>query len=299
MIVKEQINNSNLLYDKNQNSYPEDYFFYCLDLIKEKIKNTDKAANILVGKIGDPISNNKKNIKIDLQVEHTLVLKNATIGRVSDCSQGNIKTNSGDYYNVNIHENQYKHVDIIIEYSQPNITNICSCSRYNNLSKKIIYIAPTIYDYNAANINKSQTIVFHNWTPRRNFILNNAKNFDYKVCYAYTKENILHLYDNSKIIVNIHQTDFHHTFEEFRALAALLRGVIVVSEKVPLVEKIPYNQFIVWAEYENLIETTKHIQENYDYYFNKIFGNNSLKLLIERLKSDNVNNLEYLVSLME
>lgn len=298
MIITEAVHKSNLLYDKDQRSYPEDYFFYCLELIRTKLKNTDKQANIIIGDIPQPEINNLKNIRVAIQVEHTLVLEEANIGKVSSSTKGTIKTSKGNFYWVNIFEDYLNQYDIIIDYSIPNILNIKSCERYNEISKKLINISPVIYDYNAEKNTKSQTLVFHNGSERRNKLLINAKNFEYFQKFAYSKQDILNLFDSSRIILNIHQTDFHHTLEEFRVLPALLRGVIVVSECVPLAEKIPYSEYIIWAEYENLIETVKKVQQNYGYYFDKIFGSESLKNIIEETKQKNLTNLDFLVSLM-
>jgi hypothetical protein len=96
------------------------------------------------------------------------------------------------------------------------------------------------------------------------------------------------VYKNSKVLVNVHQTDHHHTFEELRVLPALLNGVIVVSEDVPLKEKIPYSDYIVWASYDNIAQTVKDVSNNYEYYFNKIFTNSKLMECIKKMQDLNM-----------
>jgi hypothetical protein len=88
-------------------------------------------------------------------------------------------------------------------------------------------------------------------------------------------------------MVNVHQTDHHHTFEELRCLPALMNGVIIVSEDVPLKEKIPYGNSIVWAKYEKLADKVKEVQDNYEDYYRKIFTED-LRKTIHTLHENNV-----------
>ena len=48
-------------------------------------------------------------------------------------------------------------------------------------------------------------------------------------------------FDEHAILVNVHQTEEHHTLEEFRILPALLRGMVIISEVSPLIEYVPYS----------------------------------------------------------
>lgn len=48
-------------------------------------------------------------------------------------------------------------------------------------------------------------------------------------------------------------------------------GTLVVSEKSPLNNLIPYNDLIIWSVIDNIIDKSKEVIQNYDYYFNKIF----------------------------
>jgi hypothetical protein len=59
---------------------------------------------------------------------------------------------------------------------------------------------------------------------------------------------------------------------------------------VPLKETIPYNEFIVWSEYSNLVETVVNVQNNYEEYYNKIFNDN-LRSLLKTMESQNNNNI--------
>ena len=91
----------------------------------------------------------------------------------------------------------------------------------------------------------------------------------------------------NKILINVHQTDHHHTFEELRVLPALLNGVIIISEDVPLKDKIPYNEFIIWSDYDKIVDKVKEVYENYEFYYNKIFVNSNLSEILMSMTENN------------
>ena len=88
---------------------------------------------------------------------------------------------------------------------------------------------------------------------------------------CFIKNDLQNLYKNTKILINIHQTEHHHTFEELRVLPALQCGVIVISENSPLSELVPYNDYIIWTSYDKILEKTIEIINNYDYFHDLIW----------------------------
>ena len=104
-------------------------------------------------------------------------------------------------------------------------------------------------------------------------------------------EALMDLYRKTKIIINIHQTDHHDTFEELRVLPALLCGIIVICENSPLKEFVPYNKFVIWADYDNIVNTVDEVSKNYDYYHKTIFENDTILSTLEEIKNDNYINL--------
>ena len=96
---------------------------------------------------------------------------------------------------------------------------------------------------------------------------------------CFNKTSLQKLFQNTKVLINIHQTPHHDTFEELRCLPALQNGVIVVSENSPLNHLIPYNDLIIWTDYENIINKTKEVLENYKEYHKKIFRKENLDIL--------------------
>jgi hypothetical protein len=126
---------------------------------------------------------------------------------------------------------------------------------------------------------------------RRNILeqMNKLKINNYEVNNCFSNECLLELYNETKIMVNVHQTEHHHTFEELRVLPALINGVIIISEDVPLKEKIPYNEFIVWADYDNISNKTLDVLNNYELYYDKIFKNPKLTNILNEMINKNQN----------
>ena len=80
---------------------------------------------------------------------------------------------------------------------------------------------------------------------------------------------------STAILLNLHQTNWHHTAEEFRILPAILCGVVVISEVVPYWEQLPWTKYVVWTTNEQFVDTVKRVQSNYTEIFNAFFGSKS------------------------
>ncbi len=240
--------------------------------------------------------------KIYFQIEHNLVLDG---GRsITHKIKGNVKYiyDESQFYLVRIvNLEEYDKYDYIIEYSYPNIENIKLSNYFNKeFINKILYLPPLIYDYidykPVRNINILTTFIDTTQT-RRQLLLNKMEqsNINFKnVNNIFDKNELKNLYDKTKILLNIHQTDFHHTLEEFRILPALSRNVIIISEEIPLKYTIPYNKYIIWCNYDNVLEILNVIDKNYDEYYEKFFGKESkLKDILKDLEDEaykNINN---------
>ena len=292
-------NNSNFYYENNYECINY-YFNYIVDIIKKiLVDNPTLNVNILFNSNNKfnniEFNNNNKLIKIGLNIEHTLVKKNGRdVGNNVVC--GNVVDDNNEKYLVRIVDyDNLKNVNIVIDYSKPNIFNISSITTC--LSNKLVYISPSIYHTNfinnVRNITTLTTFIDINQPRRRDLLINinknNIQHINVNNCFDL---NLLKtLYSNTKILINIHQTEHHHTFEELRVLPALLCGVITICEKSPLSELIPYNDYIIWSGYDKIIDKTLEVINNYDYYYNLIFKKEK-KIHIDDLKNINYESLK-------
>lgn len=296
-LLKENL--SNILID-DVPIYVKDYYIYILSLIKYVINKNNLSINIILGNMIYNFNNNNKTCKININYEHTLVKKG---GRSIEYNTpfGIIKYNKDDNYLVRIENlNNYNDTDIIIDYSKPNIYNVKSSGCYDDFSTKHIYISPCIYQSVYTNMNNrkisSLTTFININEPRRYELLKNIKNnnnFDnININNCFDKNDIANLYRDTKVIINIHQTQHHDTFEELRCLPALQNGAIIVAENSPLYHLIPYNNLIIWCNYEDIVNKVKDILDNYEEYYSKIFTNENIDI-INNMIIENNKTMEY------
>ena len=286
------VNKSQIYYDENYIFYVKEYYIYILNLLKIILNNKNININIILGDYDVNFINDNQTMKIGINYEHTLVKKG---GRDSDgFPVGKIKYSDGEYYHVRVLNNNFlNNCDIVIDYSMPNIINIAESELFKKISENIVYISPFLYEYNLKNNDRKINLLttFINCEePRRKMLLEKMFENDLEVknvnnCFE--NDKLYDLFSNTKILINIHQTEHHHTFEECRVLPALLSGVIVISEESPLKEKIPYNEYIIWSSYENLISTIKNVIINYNTYYNNIFNNEKINIILNNLKNNN------------
>lgn len=300
-MIIENISNRLVAYNKNHDIHINEYYQYCVYLFKKLLLENDIKINFIIGNLNVQMPNENKTLKIDIQCEHTLVMDE---GRsVGEKIFGTVKTKRGDNYLIRVDKfNYYNSIDCVIEYSLPNIKNISTNVFYDEFSKKILYISPTIYNINIgiANNKKLISALWSKSSPnqrRTNIILRlvdigiGASVID----NCFTKQQLLKFYNSSRILINIHQTDEHHTFEEIRILPAIMNGVLVVSEDSPLKEEIPYSKFIIWCKYEEIPEKVVEVQKNYEFYYNKIFNDPQFYCIFEEMQKKNLENLNNFV----
>eukprot|EP01040_Poterioochromonas_malhamensis_P014997 gene14997-16699_t len=213
-----------------------------------------------------------------------------------------------DYYRLRIQNlEKYLISDLIIEYTQPNVYHMKSSRLLPPvIEDKVVYVPSLQYDYiveendNRGNSNlirplniistcskiagrRQQAFKMLEW---KGITVTNFRNLS-------QAEDLKRVFSTAKIVLNIHQTDYHHTAEEFRLLPALLRGAVVVSEDVPLRETIPYHRYIIWTNLTSLPDTLKEISKNYQAYYDRIHGPQSeLKRIFREMKEDSLQSLE-------
>jgi len=198
------------------------------------------------------------------------------------------------YYIRIEHPHRLDSSTIYIEYSVPNIENIKTSNQLDHLLHKIIYVPALVFDYYEQSEDRelydvitSFYIVEQPGRTRRKKMLDQltglfSKYYNLQDVIGETlRENYL---KKSKILVNIHQTDFHHTVEELRILPALLSGMIVVCEDSPLKEHIPYSKWIIWSDIDQIPSVVGSVLSNWDFYYQMIHGANSgLRQCFERM----------------
>jgi hypothetical protein len=304
--IKLDVAYCNFAYNENHDVVIREYYLYFIKLFKSAVSKLDLHYNFIFGNYSFDFSNNAPTLIIDTQHEHTLVKPG---GRDSIGSpKGNIRFDD-DFYLVRIASYDYlKNLDIVVEYSLPNINNIKQSGLFNSYLDKVIYIAPMIYDLTVLKYEEEKkypciTLFGNPDEPKRKIFLdqlleNNILSTNITNCFE--KNELRELYLNTKILLNIRQTLHHDTLEELRILPALLNGVIIISEDVPLRNTVPYNEFIIFSDYNSIIDKIKFVQDNYKEIWEHIFlSQNYLSLMNDLEKSNEDNILNFLTKLVK
>lgn len=191
-----------------------------------------------------------------------------------------------------------------------NIEQLCN-------HKKIKYIAneQNIIDYSVENLILAQTKLnipnlfyfpygynpneIHNFEKTKNMaIIANYKNIrrckimndlaslnceftNIDGTFSERRDNILFRH---KILVNIHFDQNYMIHENMRCDRCIFNKMIVISEKSLFDDKLPLAKFMILVNYDELVETTINVINNYEFYYNKIFVEQDFDSFIETYK---------------
>lgn len=296
MYDKVQVNNSYLHCNPQYGTHTSEYHTYCRNLIVDALEDVQDSINVVLGN-GYPYVDNEFPICfLDIQLEHTLVKKG---GRsVTEVVHGGIPTDDNDTYLVRVDKfDYYKNLDGVIEYSIPNILNLQSAHRKDikDYSKKCKYIAPLVYDEDVLDSHDRSgafTLFSIGSSPRRDAFHKNTQIDTYSNIFC--KDKLADVYYNKAVMVNLHQTDHHHTFEELRVLPALSQGLVVIAEESPLKQFIPYSDSIIWAALDDIPAIVSDVENNYSHYRNKLITE-SLRETLQTLRENNKENIKALI----
>jgi hypothetical protein len=218
---------------------------------------------------------------ICLQIEHTLV---AAGGRgLGAAVEGSVPslTGAGNYFvRFACGTGPMHNASRVIEYSVPNIVNVMSSTEAPNYHDKVVYVppAPNLTYLNPSPANRNRAVITTMMSPlkdadRRSTLV---KRIGLAGVEIVNVDNVWgdpsEVFSRTAVMLNIHQTNEHHTLEELRILPAIMQGVIVVSEDVPLLESVPYARFFITSSYEKLAETALAVRENYEETWDRLFG---------------------------
>lgn len=191
----------------------------------------------------------------------------------------NIEQMSNEYYYKMIRTIESK--INIIDYSEENIPY------FENIYN--IYLIPPYFKYNneIELKNKDIDILSLKNNNYRDTLLKNIElefqnnyenNYKKKIniiffdnTYGETRNN---LYNRGKIYLNIHCSKNHKTMEMIRIVNLIINKVIIISQSSVYSDLLFLKDFIIVCNDDNEIYNyTAEVLNNYDYYFNKIYGN--------------------------
>lgn len=267
-----------IAFDPNYPLHVRAYYRYCVELFRNGFVHADRPVNAIFGAQAAHFGNAARTLRIDLQLEHTLVRPGGRDSEGAATGTTPLADDSGCYLVRIANEAYLRSLDTCIEYSRPNLVHVRAAAGFAELAARTTLIAPLLYaprfERDGRDI-AAISLMFDERQPRRRHFLDAARRSALplrNVRGMFDPDALRRLYDRVQILVNVHQTDHHHTFEELRVLPALLRGVIVVSEDVPLRDEIPYHRSVVWSRYDSIIDTVRHVLDNLDEYRARLFA---------------------------
>ena len=232
--------------------------------------------------------------KINLQIEHTLA-KRGTRDSAGGIS-GQIPVADGqENYLVRVANlGNLLLSDLVFEYSKINEANI-NIPELALYRSKVFCISPALYKIHSQSCDHALkrtigtiTLFGNPKQGRRKIFLEELSQagVNFKNINNYF-DGIENLYRDTRIIINIRQTDGHDTLEELRILPALRCGALVISEHAPLINLTRYSKYIIWGELSELPGLVLDVQNNYQYWHQKIFGDPGFLKRMDRISKRN------------
>ncbi len=287
----EQIGAARLVHPAAPPPFIAEYRRYCVALLRERLRVEPRSLQLVFGDCAAPRDAAVRRIVI--QWEHTLVRPG---GRDSaDAPAGAIALADGSgHYLVRIaHLADLERQDLVIDYSRANRINIERGGVHGALLARLIVIAPLLHTPHFLRDDRPLPLIclFGNRREsRRAALLAQARRRGLDLRHVdgiFDTASLERLYRSSRVLLNVHQTADHHTAEELRILPALQSGMIVVSEDVPLREELPYHAFVIWAAYEDLLDTAATVLANYEAEHARLFGDGRLVRVLAEMERDN------------
>jgi len=295
-----------LFFNRTHDQVVRDYYLYVVSLFEHEASKAQIEADIVFGAYPYKQKRGRQTYRVDFQIEHTLVKPG---GRGADhFSEGKVPIlgESEKKYLVRIHNfDSLCKADFIVEYSRCNLVNLELSGQFNELIERTFYLAPLVYPLEFIQGPQARdldviTLFGNPEEPRRKALLDTLKRWN-PVCQNIRGrfDDIHDIYRRTRILVNIRQTDHHDTLEELRVLPALLSGVVVISEDVPLRSEVPYRDFILWTSLQDLPALVREVHENYAQHHKRIFSGSALRQCLSALEEANRDTARQLLAQLE
>ena len=162
----------------------------------------------------------------------------------------------------------------ILSYNKENIEILIN----NNINKDKLFYMPLqvipeqLYDFKKEN----NIFTSYRYNKYRENIINKLNFKINQICkFGKKRDNIIYTY---KIHLNI-PSHLECSANELRLNRAIFNKIIVISLKTHNYNIYELKDYIIYTEIENLEKTCLNVLNNYDEYYNKIYGNFNLQTI--------------------
>lgn len=204
-------------------------------------------------------------VRIGLQYEHTLVRPGGRDADGATSSTTPLPDGGGCYLARVVDRTFLESCDLVVDYSLANRVHLERAGGYERLLARLLCVSPLLVRPELPPlppVTTALTLFSDPSVPRRRRFLEAARERGLPLSNlrgVWRMADLAARYRGAGVLVNLHQTDEHHTLEELRVLPALQCGTLVVSERVPLAELIPWAAHIVWSEPEGMVDAVERV----------------------------------------
>jgi hypothetical protein len=230
--------------------------------------------------------------RIGLQWEHTLVRPGGRDSEGHPLGRTPLPDGRGHYLARVARRAALERCDLVIDYSHANLANLQGVPALAELAARSIVISPLVHGADPSMGQRDLGVItlMHDLAqPRRARFVADAARAGLAVRNfrgVYEPDRLRRLYRRARVLVNLRQTDDHHTLEELRVLPALLCGVVVVSEDVPLRETIPYARHVTWAAADDLVEYARLADADHQRLHAQLFSDGQFDSLVASMRGE-------------
>lgn len=272
-----------------------EYLRYSAQCLARGLAMRDARVDVVLGEGLPPgFGSGTRLVRVGVQFEHTLVRPGGRDSAGAGAGRVPLADGSGCYLARLAQRAVLESCDLVVDYSLPNIENLRLAGGFESYLERCIHLAPLLADLRLqprATATPAITLFADTRQPRRRAFLAAASAADLHLRNhkgVYTRAGLQALHDRSAILVNVHQTPDHHTFEELRVLPALMRGVLVVSEEVPLRHLVPYHPHVIWSDHGGLVAGVRAVQDDYPATWRRVFGDGRFAARIAEMQASNM-----------
>jgi hypothetical protein len=291
--ITEGVGASRITWNPRHLIYVRAYYAYCVALFRDALRQSTPPLHLVFGDypVGSDAALPPR--RIGFQIEHTLVKPGGGDSDGAPPSRTALLHAPGCYLARVLHLGDLMRCDRVVEYSQANIAHLEAAGGFEAYLDRVIPIAPLLFtaDFSAHGRDVALMTMFSDpGQGRRRLFLERAHAAglpirNRKRCFD--PHSLRQALRRCRILVNVRRSDHHDTLEELRVLPALLCGVVVISEEVPLQQHIPYARFIIWSRFDDLPTTVARVHADYAHWQSRIFSDPELPLLLDAMQTAN------------
>lgn len=227
--------------------------------------------------------------KILLQHEQTILSRNFP---QEEAFPGGIRENDEGCFLVRLYgpEAGFVAADAVIDYSNTNIRNVLSSDKAFLYEAKAQYVAPLLgnqKEISEPRPNGQVATMFGSpHLGRRAKFLRELSESGVSVTNIREYDDYNIAFSDTSILLNYRQYNHFQTLEELRVLPALMRGVIVLSERGPLWEHVPFAQVLEAFDPGEIVSSIRDLQATYKAVWESTFRVNFPPILDNLVKEN-------------